>query len=61
MHPPQAEETSLMFAAAHGHVDVVRLLLERGADTNHAGTVSVALLMWPTDKINDIFINCYTT
>jgi ankyrin repeat protein len=33
-HPFRYERTALSFAAARGHVEIVRLLLERGADPN---------------------------
>ena len=32
--------TALFWAARNGHMDIARLLLERGADVNHAEDVS---------------------
>ena len=46
--------TSLVFAASSGHTDVVRLLLERGADVNFATSVSAAIpyfRRWPAETI----------
>ena len=38
----QGEWTTLMVAASSGHTDIVRLLLEHGADVNLADYVSAA-------------------
>ena len=47
LHAPrvvrQNGETALMYAAFNGHTDIVRLLLERGADVNHVDNVSADL------------------
>ena len=36
---PQGWQTALMYAANGGYTDVVRLLLERGADVKYASEV----------------------
>ena len=38
----QMGSTALMLAAAQGRTDTVRLLLEHGADVDHANNVSAA-------------------
>ena len=44
----QSEQTALMEASSGGHVECVKLLLEKGADVNHKDWVSaVSLSVWP--------------
>ena len=44
----QSEQTALMKASFGGHVECVKLLLEKGADVNHKDEVSaVSLSVWP--------------
>ena len=44
----QSGQTALMEASIGGHVECVKLLLEKGADVNHKDRVSaVSLSVWP--------------
>ena len=44
----QFGQTALMEASSRGHVDCVKLLLEKGADVNHKDGVSaVSQSVWP--------------
>ena len=44
----QYEQTALMKASSRGHVECVKLLLEKGADVNLQDEVSaVSLSVWP--------------
>ena len=43
----QSGQTALMKASSEGHVECVKLLLEKGADANHQDGVSaVSLSVW---------------
>ena len=44
----QSGQTALMKASSGGHVECVKLLLEKGVDVNHTDRVSaVSLSVWP--------------
>ena len=44
----QSGQTALMKVSSGGHVDCVKLLLEKGADVNHKDKVcAVSLSVWP--------------
>ena len=44
----QSGQTALMKASSGGHVECVKLLLEKGVDVNHKEWVSaVSLSVWP--------------
>ena len=51
----QSEQTALMEASSGGHVECVKLLLEKGADVNHKDWVSavslVSLACFPCNKV----------
>jgi ankyrin repeat protein len=42
----QRESTPLMYAAAYGSIDAMKLLVEAGADVNAKNTFDVTALMW---------------
>lgn len=49
-------ETALLFAAAGGHYDTIKLLLEHGADVNHSDIVSE--ILWIKNLLQLDCIDC---
>ncbi|HYL73659.1 MAG TPA: ankyrin repeat domain-containing protein [Bryobacteraceae bacterium] len=50
----QRESTPLMYAAAYGSLDAMRLLIGAGADVNAKNAFAVTPLLWCTNDINKV-------
>ena len=53
---PQNGFTSLIIAASKGHLEVVKLLLDKGANVNQMGTVRACVLWLARDPFGVSFV-----